>query len=122
MKPAKTRCGGQWTEAKFWGYIRSGLRRIWMRWPEQYRARENARRPYNGTNKNQKWEFQCAACDGWVMGKNTNAHHKIECGSIKRYADLGPFVERMLCPAEGIQILCKPCHKKLHKETKTNKT
>jgi 5-methylcytosine-specific restriction endonuclease McrA len=114
MKPPKTHCNGTWTTARFFGFIRSALRRTWTRWPEQYRARHMARRPYKGKNKLQKWEFLCAECNEWFMAKNTQVHHKIECGQLKTFKDIAGFTERLLCPAENLMVLCKKCHKQKH--------
>lgn len=115
-KPLKTRAAGTWTEARYWGFIRSGLRRMWMRWPAQYAVRRAAARPYAGPNKRQQWEFLCAHCKEWVMGKETNVHHKTPCGTLKCFADLAGFVERLFCEPHELELVCKRCHKKEHDE------
>jgi 5-methylcytosine-specific restriction endonuclease McrA len=73
-----------------------------------------ARRPYKGKNKLQKWEFLCAECQEWFMAKNTQVHHKIECGTLKNFNDIAGFTERLLCPAEDLMVLCKKCHQQKH--------
>ncbi len=118
VRGEKVYCNKTWTSAKFHGFIRSALRRAWTRWPEQYRARKLAQRPYKGPNKQQKWQYMCAACLEWKMGKDTQVHHKVECGTLRSFDDIPGFVERLLCPAEDLQILCKQCHKKQHKNDK----
>jgi hypothetical protein len=111
----KCRANNQWSEAKFWSFLRSGLRRLSTRWPPVYAARKDARRPYSGPRKNQKWEAQCAICKGWFVQKDTHVEHTTPVGSLLRYEDLPGFVERLLCEKDGLKIVCRACH-----QTKTN--
>jgi 5-methylcytosine-specific restriction endonuclease McrA len=116
-KPPKTRCSGTWTEARYWGFIRSALRRAFTRYPVNYHVRNAAKRPYKGPNKLQKNEFQCGVCKEWFIQKSTQVHHLVECGSLKSYADLPGFVERLFCEANNLQVVCKTCHNNItHKE------
>ena len=103
----------EWSTAKFWGFIRSALRSKMSRWPPKIEAKKKARRKYQGPNKQQKWEYQCAHCAEWFMDKETEVNHKIECGSLKSYEDLPGFVERLFCGEDGFEVLCKPCHKEV---------
>ena len=108
----KTRAGGRWTEAKFFGFIRSALRSASIRWPPKADALRDSRIPYMGVdNPRQKWQYPCHQCGEWFMGKEVQADHIVPCGSLRCFADLPGFVERMFCEQEGFRILCKPCHK-----------
>lgn len=106
-----SRAGGLWTEARYWSFIRSALRRTFVRWPPNYQARNAARKPYCGPAKNQKWEYECAMCKGWFPMKATQLDHINPCGQLKSAADLEGFVTRLFCEADGLRVLCKPCHK-----------
>ena len=110
-KAPKTRCGGTWTEGKRRSFIRSALRRAFTRYPSCYIAKNNARRPYKGTNKSQKWEYQCSECKEWFLGKLTQLDHTTPAGSISSDDDIGPFVTRLFCEPDGLTVMCKPCHK-----------
>jgi 5-methylcytosine-specific restriction endonuclease McrA len=112
-KPPKTRCSGTWTEARYWGFIRSALRRAFTRYPVNYHVRNAAKRPYKGPNKLQKNEFQCGVCKQWFIQKSTQVHHLVECGSLKSYSDLPGFVERLFCEADNLQVVCKRCHSRI---------
>ena len=48
----------EWSEAKFWGFIRSALRSKMSRWPPKIEAKDESRRKYIGENKKQKCEYQ----------------------------------------------------------------
>lgn len=106
----RTRAGETWTEAKFWGWIRSALRRASTRWPPIYQAKNAARRKFTGKKKSQKWEYQCSHCKRWRKGTEVQVDHIEPCGSLKSWEDIGPFCRRLFVEADGLRVLCKPCH------------
>jgi len=63
------------------------------------------------TGKRHKYEYQCAECEGWFMGKETQVDHIEPAGSLKKYDDLAGFCERLFCEEDGLQVLCSDCHK-----------
>ena len=106
-----TRAGGEWTEAAFWGFLRSGFRDMSRRWPPIVRlALQRARRPYKGPNKRQKWEYGCAFCGGWFKGDEVKVDHIQPTGSLKSWDDVRGFLERLFCEVDGLRVLCEPCH------------
>lgn len=107
----RTRAGGEWTEAAFWSFLRSGLRQLSRRWPPVTRlVWAESRRPYLGPNKRQKWEHQCAACGTWGKRADMQADHILPCGPLRSWDDLPIFTQRLLCEVEGVRILCERCH------------
>jgi hypothetical protein len=79
----KCRASGKWTEAKYFGFIRNALRNANKRYPPRFEALAKAKQ-------------------------------KVDWGRIKTAytcADLPSFVERMFCEVDGLQVLCKSCHK-----------
>ena len=107
----RTRAGGEWTEASFWAYLRSHLRLMSRRWPPRAQAMKSSRRQYIGPNKRQKWEVQCVHCFRWLKLSECQVDHIVPCGQLRSFNDLPGFVERLLCEADGFQVLCKECHK-----------
>jgi hypothetical protein len=108
----KTRNANTWTEAGYWGKIRSGLRRMFRHnWMPARAVLEAARRPYFGPNTRQKWEFKCAVCGTWHIRKHVEIDHLVPCGSLRCIEDIGPFLAALHCedPA-GYQVICKKCH------------
>ncbi len=99
-----------WTTAKFWAFLRSGLRAKWTRWPPKYEVLRKAKRPYVGENKRQKHEFQCAHCGLWHPQKNVTVDHMIPAGQLRSWEDLPGFAERLFCSADKLQVLCDVCH------------
>ena len=110
QRAPRTRGAGHLTEAGFWGFIRSGLRSKFMRWWPRYEVLRQARRKSQSTNLRLKWEFLCSHCKGWFAQKEVEVNHKIACGSLRSYADLPGFVERLFVEKEGLEVVCKPCH------------
>ena len=112
----KPRAGGEMSEARFWSFIRSGLRQMSQRWPPTARLIWVAnRRQYSGPNKRQKWEFLCAGCGHWFMRKEMHADHIIECGKLSSLEQVGECCERLLCEVESLRILGEECHAERHR-------
>lgn len=101
-KVERLRNGGQWTEARFWGFIRSALRHAFTKWGPKHAAKKDAKVAYN--------TYKCAACDDTFASKDVEVDHIVPAGSLKTYEDLPGFVERMFCEKQGFQVLCKDCH------------
>lgn len=108
-KVERNRNGGKWTEAGYWGSVRSALRRAYRYWKPAIDAKMAARRKYEGENKRQKWEYLCAKCSDWFADKEVQVDHIEPVGTLKCGSDLESFLER-LTPEEGFQVLCKECH------------
>ena len=106
----KTHCGNTWSTARYFTFIRSGLRKMWSRYPVRYQVLNDARRPYKGTDKRTKWEYQCNCCKKWFKAKDVQVDHIVSAGSLKCYEDLPAFVQRLFCEADNLQVLCKECH------------
>lgn len=111
-----------WSEAKFWSFIRSGLRSKWSRWPAKYAVLAAAKRPYKGQNKRQKYEFQCAKCKKWYAQKDVSVDHIEPVGSLRSYDDLPDFCRRLFVGVDKLQVLCKKDHDaKTRAESQNNK-
>ena len=112
-------CG--WTKSRYFSFIRSGLRRMWTRYPVKYRVLEKARRKYSGEDKRTKWEYVCSNCNNWYKSKEVQVDHIKPAGSLKEYSDLPEFVSNLFCGEENLQVLCKPCHAEKTKEERKKK-
>lgn len=104
-------CSGTMTSSQYLAWIRSALRSRWLRWPPRGEALKLARRAYNGSNRLQKWEYNCKMCDKWFLAKEVEVDHIEEAGSILTVEDIGPFAGRLYCETSNLRVLCKPCHK-----------
>jgi hypothetical protein len=111
----RTRAGGEWSEAQFWSYLRSGLRQLSRRWPPIVRGVWLAgRRPYVGSNKRQRWEYQCEVCSGWFIRSDMEANHLHPCGSLRSWEEFATFAERLFVEVDGLRRECQRCHAETH--------
>jgi hypothetical protein len=106
----RTRGAGTLTEAAFFSGIRNALRQKSRWWKPISIVKNKARRKYNGPNKRQKFEYQCNQCKNWFPDKRTTVDHIIPAGSLRCFADLPGFVERLFVEVPGLQLLCDTCH------------
>ena len=107
---ARPRNAGTMTESAFWAFIRSGLRQKSMFWKPITQCKMEARRPYKGPNKRQKYEYLCNSCNKWFQEKKINVDHREPVGALNCSADLPGFVERLFCEVDNLQCLCSSCH------------
>jgi hypothetical protein len=71
---------------------------------------KEAKRPYKGKGKQQKWEFRCSECGKYHKAKEVSVDHIIPAGSLNSFEDVAGFVERLFVGQEGLQVLCTACH------------
>jgi len=111
----RTRAGGTWTEAQYWGYMRSSLRKAYLYYPSFKIASDCAKIPYVGRNKRRKYSWVCAMCGKQFAYNEVCRHHIIPCGALSCNEHIEPFVLRLTCEPDGIAILCKECHLETHR-------
>ena len=109
-KVIKTRNAGTMSESAFWAFIRSALRQKSRWWKPVTQCKLNAKRPYKGSNKRQKFEYQCNKCKKWFPDKQINVDHVTPAGELNKADDLPGFVERLFVEQSGLQVLCVNCH------------
>jgi 5-methylcytosine-specific restriction endonuclease McrA len=110
IKAPKTRNSATMTEAAFWQFIRSVLRQKSRWWKPISECKQLVRRKYRGSNRRQKWEYQCAECKGWFSDKEIAVDHIKPAGSLSKPEDLAGFVSRLFCEVDGLQVLCDKHH------------
>lgn len=98
----------EWTEARFWAFIRSALRKAHTRWPPACELMKEGRRAVVG--KRHKWEHQCSMCEQWVPQKDIEKDHIVPCGSCRTFEEVAQFADRLFSPKDGYRKLCKSCH------------
>lgn len=101
----KCKAGDTWTHSRYFQFIRTALRGAFSRYPVKYQALKDAKR------QDRPAQYECAICHELFKAKEVQVDHIVPAGSLKDYADLPAFVERLLCEKDGLQVVCKPCHK-----------
>lgn len=119
LKP-RPRNAGTMTEAAFWSFIRSALRKRSLAWKPFTEIKRRSRRAYNGVNKRQKYEYQCHECKQYFREDEIHVDHEPAIGSLTCAADLPAFVEGLFCETDRLQVLCLSCHAKKTKVDNSN--
>jgi 5-methylcytosine-specific restriction endonuclease McrA len=117
----KTRAGGTWSEARYFSFIRSNLRRAWSKYPVKYAAKKAVELPNDGRyDKRTKKMYPCSECGEIFKGSEVEVDHILPAGSLKTYQDLPGFVERLFCEIDNLRVVCKPCHKEITAKERKN--
>lgn len=101
-----------WTHSRLITFIRSNLRRSWAKFPNKFKAMDAASRPYKGTDKRRKKEYQCSECKKWFKQKEVQVDHINPAGTFTELDDLPQFCANLFCGLDNLQVLCKDCHLK----------
>lgn len=107
----KTRCGGEWTEAKFRSFIKGHLRAATVKWAPIQNVIKNAT-----TRRGFKI---CAGCKEEVpvtilvngkRMKNTFCDHIIPVVPLSGWVSWDDCIDKLFCEEDNLQLLCKACH------------
>lgn len=104
----RTRAGRQWTEARYWQFIRSGLRMMWNKYPAKHAYKK--KRQIRVEGETWRYEYMCEGCGLQFRDHAIQVDHIEPAGSLTCYEDLPGFVERLFCEEDNLQILCGGCH------------
>lgn len=110
-----------WSSARFFGFLRSGLRATYNKYPPKFTVENRAKRKYDGPDKRIKWQYQCNECKDWFLKKDISVDHIIPAGSLRGWEDVQGFCERLFCSEDDLQVLCTVCHQRKTVEDKNNK-
>lgn len=107
---ARTRNGGEWTEARFNSFVKGALRGAM--WPPKYACFEGAfvGMGINPATKRRCKMYRCAGCEGSFPLKSMKADHIEPVVGPQGFVDWNTFIARLFVEKEGFQVLCKTCH------------
>jgi hypothetical protein len=113
IPPSKTRNGGEWTEARFRSFIISALRAASRRYPVKWAVLRNALigKLVNKETGKLAQHYVCAKCNTHFPAASVVVDHiRPVVDTMTGFVDWNTYIERMFCEADGMQVLCKPCH------------
>lgn len=88
----------------FHEWLTWGLRKLSYRWPPRAEAMRLARI--------ERGLYRCNKCTGSFGRKMVRVDHISPIvDPVVGFTTWDDYINRLFCPAEGLQILCKPCHK-----------
>lgn len=109
---------GQWTKARFFSFIKGGLRSASVRWPPRYGALASA---FCGRKVNPKTGrlaklYGCKNCGHEFPASDVEVNHKEPVIPLSGFDSWDNVIKRMFCEEDGLEVLCKPCHKEVTKK------
>jgi hypothetical protein len=106
----RTRNAGRWTEAQFWGALRSGLRRTFRFWRPATTALAAAKAPCAGP-RGQRFAYVCASCGKLHPRKRVQIDHVVPVGPLTHLHEIPEWLARLTAEdPKAFQVLCKQCH------------
>lgn len=60
--------------------------------------------------------FKCNVCKGEFPQKEVEVNHKLPVVPVEGFTTWDVVIERMFCEKEGLEVVCKPCHKSITRE------
>tara|TARA_R110000824_G_scaffold344886_1_gene531560 strand:- start:24921 stop:25337 length:417 start_codon:yes stop_codon:yes gene_type:complete len=115
----KSRCSGQWTEAKFHSFIKSGLRQQTRKWGpiQQCQKAANIRRGI----------YRCNGCKEEIPKttphpetrkrvNNVHVDHINPVVPVTGWVSWDDCINNMFCEEDNLQVLCSKCHKEVTAE------
>jgi 5-methylcytosine-specific restriction endonuclease McrA len=110
-----------WSEVRLRNFIISALRSATRRYPPKYLSLQDAciGKKINPKTKRLCKFYKCNACKKAFPTSEVQVDHIEPVVGPEGFIDWNTYVNRMFCPKENFQVVCKPCHKKKTlKETK----
>jgi 5-methylcytosine-specific restriction endonuclease McrA len=116
---------GEWTPARFKGFVTSALRTASRRWPPKFEALKKAlvgKKVNKKTNKLAN-HYKCASCRQLFTSTDVQVDHiSPVVDPVKGFVSWDVFIDRLFCEEDNYQVLCKPCHAEKTKAEKAQRS
>lgn len=112
----RTRNHNTETESQHMGKIRSALRNI-SRWWKPFQVALKAASVKCNIGGRVKTLYKCSKCKRMLVRQSMEVNHIVPVGSLKSYADLPGFCERLFVEDISLlEVVCKECHSAITSE------
>lgn len=116
----RTRNGGTQTQAGHISNIRSALRNL-SRWWKPFALALKAASVTHYVGRRRRVLYLCSMCNKLFDRKQVEVNHIIPVGSLKSYADLPGFCERLFVENVSLlEVVCKECHLEITQQQRKN--
>ena len=122
IKAEKIYNNNSFSSSEMFQWLRSGLRKMSMRWKPIAQVRKDAQVSYKGDNKRRKYSYVCSICKQEYDAKSCAVHHLKEVGTLKSFEDLGEFAKNLFCEKDSLILCCHTCHSSLHSKNKEDES
>ena len=84
-----------------------------VRWQPRYECLNNAfvGRQINISTGRLAKHFECSMCHGHFPQKEVEVNHIVPVVPVTGFDSWDEVINRMFCESDGLELLCKPCHK-----------
>lgn len=103
----------EWTQSRYESFVKSVLRAGSRKWPPKYKVLNEAKcgKRINEASGRTAEHYTCAVCGNAFPAKHVVVDHVEPVIPITGFSEWDTIIRRMYCPAENLQVVCKPCHK-----------
>lgn len=100
------------TPAQQFAFIKGALRAGTVKFPPRYEVLNAAKRgrQINQATGRLAEHYQCAQCLGLFPASLVVTDHINSVVDVTGFSSWDDVIARMFCDADGLQVLCKPCH------------
>lgn len=102
-----------WTEGRVNAFIMSCLRAGSRRWPPKWQVLEASKteKRVNPKTGRPAQFYQCKVCLSEQTSKDVEVDHIEPVVPLTGFVSWDDTIKRIFCKADGLQVLCKKCHK-----------
>lgn len=102
-----------WSDSKKFNFIKGVLRKGTTRWPAKYEVLNAAKRGkiVNPASGRLAEHFLCNKCGGLFPAKLVAVDHLAPVVPVTGFTSWDDVISRMFCGPDGLQVLCKECHR-----------
>ncbi|AJT60738.1 putative HNHc superfamily protein [Citrobacter phage CVT22] len=117
----------EWTQSRYESFVKSVLRAGSRKWPPKYKVLNEAKcgKMVNELSGRVAEHYRCADCNSLFPAKLVVVDHCEPVVATSGFTNWDDIIQRMFCSSDGLQVLCKDCHKiktkQENEERKANK-
>lgn len=99
------------SEKIFLNWLRSAMRRVWVKHPVRLQMIQDARFKAPTASGRMTFHVRCAHCNKLHKVDDVEVNHKEQVGKDLSFDTFGDYCYKLLVvTAEDLEILCKSCH------------
>lgn len=103
----------EWTQSRYESFVKSVLRAGSRKWPPKYKVLNEAKcgKMVNVRSGRLAEHYRCSNCGEPFPSTMVAVDHVEPVVSTSGFTSWDSVISRLFCGVEGLQVLCKECHK-----------
>lgn len=103
----------EWTQSRYESFVKSVLRAGSRKWPPKYKVLNEAKcgKMVNSRSGRLAEHYRCASCGELFPSTLVAVDHIEPVVDTSGFTSWDSVISRLFCSVEGLQVLCKECHK-----------